>query len=92
MPVNLLQDERQVRLGAADYVPAWTEYTLYFLFAYHSGLHDLYHTPGEAHSLMLALLSSIPGNGMRMVILVTEHCLGSAHPASAVSFLAGLCL
>ncbi|KAK9865561.1 hypothetical protein WJX84_005635 [Apatococcus fuscideae] len=40
------KDERQVRLGAADYVPAWTEYTLYFLFAYHSGLHDLYHTPG----------------------------------------------
>ena len=33
---------------AEGYDPAWTEYTLYYLFAYHSGLHDLFHTPGEA--------------------------------------------
>ena len=42
-----MQQARMQRQAEEGYYPAWTEYTLYYLFAYHSGLNDLYHTPGD---------------------------------------------
>ena len=42
-----MQQARMQRQAEEGYYPAWTEYTLYYLFAYHSGLNDLYHTPGN---------------------------------------------